>query len=194
MTDDYRAKLAEYHGITDGQMGLIWDALATMREREWTPITYVEIGVLYGGVFRRALEKLRGIHDFAYGVDLFEDFETVATEDNTHAGNVCKLIELQRALHERGLFNFNLKKGDSAEVVPTLGRFPYGIVVIDGNHTYDATLVDFKNAFRLIEKGFIFFHDTDWEGPDRVTQEIVERRYRLIKTGEVRGARVYEKG
>lgn len=185
-------KVCEHHGITDEQMKFLWWAIKEMRARGWKPITYVEIGVFYGGVFRRVLEKLTEEGDYAYGMDLFEQGPEY-TEKNTHISGFVDSHVIRDELAKRNLSNFMLFVGDSAETVPQLSPIKNGLVVIDGNHTFQATKLDFINVYNKIERGYIFFHDTDWDGPKRVTEEVVQKEFGLHKVKETRGARLYER-
>ena len=187
-----KLKVCEHHGITDDQMKFLWWAIKEMRARGWKPITYVEIGVFYGGVFRRVLEQLTEDGDFAYGMDLFEQGPE-HTKGNTHVSGFVDSHVVRDELAKRGFTNFMLFVGDSAETVPQLPPIRNGLIVIDGNHTFEATKKDFINIYEKMENGFIFFHDTDWAGPDRVTREIVQKEYGLPKIKENRGARLYER-
>jgi hypothetical protein len=182
--------LAEHHGITDQQMNFIFSAIKELKE-ETKNITYIEIGILYGGVLRRVLEKL-DITDFAIGVDLFEDLLTYDGIDNTHKEDFCYQHELEYVLTQLGYNNFILYKGDAAKIVPSLPRINNGIAVIDANHTYEGCKIDFINIYNLINNGYIFFHDTDWDGPGRVAKE-VEKTHNLKLVNACFGASIYRK-
>ena len=184
--------LAEHHGITDIQLTLIYKAIEKLKE-ENDNITYVEIGVLYGGVLRRVLERLDKT-DLAIGVDLFESLLTYDGIENTHKEDFCYKHELEYVLSKLGYSNYTLYMGDSSKIVPSLPRIKAGVVVIDGNHTFEGTKIDFENSYNLIDNGYIFFHDTDWEGPQRVCNEIVEKTDDMRLFGSTFGASIYKKG
>jgi hypothetical protein len=189
---NYDGMLCKHHGVGDQQMDFIFYAIETLRSNKWTPITYIEIGVLYGGLFVQVLEKLKEDEDIAFGIDLFETFPDYVGQ-NTHGGNFCYEEDLDKALKSKGFTNYTLLKGDSKDQIHQIDKVENGIIVIDGNHTYQATKIDFENAMRIIKRGFIFFHDTDMDGPQRVTNQIVEGKYGLTKVKEMRGSRLYAK-
>jgi len=115
-----------------------------------------------------------------HGVDMFEDFVVDASR-NTHESGNYRMADVQEFLGP----TVRLYKGDSAKVVPTL-RGPFDLIFIDGNHTYEATKVDYQNSRRLLApKGFIAFHNAsphmspDWDiysrrdgGPFLVAMEL----------------------
>lgn len=182
--------IAEHHGITDLQLSMIFRAINTLKA-EGNNITYLEIGVLYGGVLRRVLEKLDNL-DFAIGVDLFEDLLSYDGIENTHKEDFCYKKDLQEVLEKLGFSNFILHKGDSSKIVPTLDKIDNGVIVIDANHTYEGCKIDFNNAYNILNNGFIFLHDTDWEGPERVGNEIISSNQMSLAQA-VFGAAIFRK-
>lgn len=138
--------------------------------------TYMEIGV-YGGATLNEVMKNYKFHNYI-GVDLFEDFEK--SDDNTHIGETLNVDQLREALPQRP--GLKLLKMDSREL---LSEFPYGftgLIFIDGNHTYNATLIDFLNAHMLLNYGFICIHnatnslypDADYVAADGGPYKVVE--------------------
>jgi hypothetical protein len=170
---------AVYTEILPIEKKAIFDCLDKLSD---VPLTYVEIGVLFGGTFRKVLDHLKNKKVDNYkciAVDLFEDF--VCKDDNTHGGDSCQREKLQDALEALGHTNFSLLKGDSQTVIPTIDKFDNGVVFIDANHTYKACLADFEAINEKICSGFILFHDCQmrhhWPdgGPDRVVDEIIKK-------------------
>lgn len=115
--------------------------------------TYMEIGVYAGGTIGKVMENFN-FHNFI-GVDLFEDFKL--SNDNTHVDETYSLEAIQKILPQRP--GLRLIKCDSREL---LVHFPYGfsgLIFIDGNHSYNATLIDFLNAQMLLQYGYILIHN-----------------------------------
>jgi hypothetical protein len=63
--------------------------------------------------------------------------------------------------------DIRLIKGNSETVLPALREY-FDLIFIDGNHTYTATLLDWKNATRLLSPGgFIALHNASaFQEPD----------------------------
>jgi hypothetical protein len=115
--------------------------------------TYMEIGVYAGGTLNRIMMEYN-FHNYI-GVDLFEDFKK--SLDNTHIDETFSVEQIAAVLPQKP--GLKLLKMDSREL---LTEFPYGfsgLVFIDGNHTYNATLIDFLNAHMLLQYGFICIHN-----------------------------------
>lgn len=136
------------------------------------PIHYVEIGVLYGGLFKNVLrqfhKKIKPI-----GIDLFEDF--VVSDDNTHGGNVTRLDLLEEILKQDGFTNFTLIKGDSAQIVPTIPYMEICCCFIDGNHSYKGCKADFENIYERMDRGFILLHDSQFSEVNQVVTEALAK-------------------
>lgn len=128
-------------------------------ERQKTNSTYLEIGVFGGGTIRH-LKSVTKTTEFT-GIDLFEDFKIV--EENTHVSGTYHWGDVLAFLGDR----VKLIKGDSAVVVPTMAE-QFDFIFIDGNHTFDATMLDFQNASKLLAPGGqIGFHNCSTHiGPD----------------------------
>src|SRR3989339_1041035 len=61
----------------------------------------------------------------------------------------------------------------SAETVADFSS-PVELLFIDGAHDFLSVKRDFLNWFpRLIEGGLVVFHDTDWDGPRKVIEQLV---------------------
>ncbi len=123
------------------------------------PLIYLEIGVFFGGTFKMMLDEMKANQSgYAVGIDLFETH--VNADDNTHVGGTCFLQELQDDLTAKGYPNFRLIKGNSYDEILKLASIPYGLVFIDGNHTYKNTMLDFLTAYAHIQSGYFVFHNS----------------------------------
>jgi len=115
--------------------------------------TYMEIGVFAGGTLNRVMREYN-FHNYI-GVDLFEDFKKA--EDNTHVDETFSVDQIREALPKKE--GLKLIKIDSREL---LTEVPYGfsgMIFIDGNHSYNATMIDFLNAHMLLQWGYIAIHN-----------------------------------
>lgn len=116
--------------------------------------TYLEIGVYAAGTFNLVATKYN-FHNYV-GVDLFEDFKK--SPDNTHIDETFSVDQIRAALPSYR-DNIKLLKIDSREL---LAEIPYGfagLIFIDGNHTYNATMIDFLTSHMLLQYGFICIHN-----------------------------------
>jgi len=160
--------IAEYAGAEPAEIDGIIRCVKHLTQK-YTKVHYVEIGVLYGGVFRRVIQefggKIKGI-----GIDLFEDFKV--DPNNTHGGNVTSKVLLEEKLYAHGCSNFTLLKGDSIIVVPNLPLMDTCVCFIDGNHSYDGCKADFLNIYEKIKKGFILLHDGQFSEVNQVVKEV----------------------
>jgi predicted O-methyltransferase YrrM len=140
---------------------------------------YLEIGV-YGGGTIHFLKSTTQTTKFV-GVDLFEDF--VTSDDNTHKSGTFQIEKVSELLGDR----VNLIKGNSVTELPKLAEAgeKFNFIFIDGNHSYDGTMIDFENAKKLLAPGGqLGFHNCsthvwpdylyikDDGGPWQVTQEL----------------------
>ena len=117
---------------------------------------YVEIGVFMGGTFSRVLQKTKHIQ--CVGVDLFEDF-VLDKKSNTHENETLKMADLDAAL-SKTTNRHKLHKSDSVDYFNNLPRNSIaGVIFIDGNHKFYGCMLDFVGAYRVLEKGYILFHN-----------------------------------
>jgi predicted O-methyltransferase YrrM len=158
-------------------------------EKQHEEVLYLEIGIYAGGTIKFLKERTNRVH--FTGIDLFENF--IPSWENTHIWRNYSIDQVREALGEKGV---TLIKGDSVDVLQTLSGKKYHFIFIDGNHSYQATKLDFKYSVLLLEEnGFIAFHnaspglthedrhyiETDG-GPWLLTQELgQEPGYRLIE-------------
>lgn len=153
------------------------------------PIHYVEIGVLYGGLFKNILRQFhKKINPI--GIDLFEDF--VPHDGNTHGGNVTKMSLLEEILKQDGFTQFTLLKGDSTQVVPSIPYMEVCCCFIDGNHSYEGCKADFENIYERMDRGFILFHDSQFSEVNQVIDEALTKPD-IYNHGKIWSARILGK-
>jgi len=120
-------------------------------ESEQEQVNYLEIGVFGGGTIYHLKKHTQKTAFF--GIDLFEDF--VPVQENTHAGDTFRQQDVQEFLGDEVI----LYKGFAEEIIPTLAPH-FDLVFIDGDHSYEATLLDFRNADKILRgNGYIAFHN-----------------------------------
>lgn len=102
------------------------------------PDLYVEIGLYVGETWNKVKGKSKEMH----GVD---------PNPQTNFGNPSENMFFYQQTSDEFFAHFE-KKID--------------LIFIDGDHSYESTKKDFKNAMRLLNpNGMIILHDTDPEGP-----------------------------
>ena len=177
--------------LTDNEMRML--ACFAMYLQRNKPSRYLEVGIYAGGTIKFVSDYAKGMD--CTGVDLFEDF--IPHHKNTHVSpNFYTMAQIQEFLGS----DVRLIKGYSEQVLPELlkNNEKFDLIFIDGNHKYEATKVDFENAYKILNPGgFIAFHNCstggnpDWEGynivdggPWQVTLELkLSNRMRCV--GEI---------
>ena len=140
--------------------------------------TYMEIGVYAGGTLNKVCQRY-AFHNFI-GVDLFEDFKK--EPGNTHIGETMPVERLREALPEHKQEQIKLLKIDSRELLAHITYGFSGLVFIDGNHTYNATLIDFLNAHMLLQYGYILIHNASNDRyPDKTYVEADGGPYAVVE-------------
>lgn len=158
---------------------------------------YVEVGVYFGGHFKKVLEDLKSeVVSLAIGIDLFEDIAYEIDDKNiqshqifrgdqngigAHAGvNVAHVEKLQQILLDQGYKNFSLYKGCSDQTIRQLSFMP-NMFFIDGNHTYKQVSLDVEAAYTKSNKGtVIVLHNSSFDkdldyfggGPYKLSEEM----------------------
>ncbi len=162
--------------LLDSEKYALLAILKRLEQTDGGRFEYLEIGIFGGGTMQ-FLKKHTSRVSFT-GVDLFEEFQGSA--DNTHVSGTFTQEAVQQYLGSE----VTLIKGDSMKVLPSLQK-KYHLIFIDGNHSYQATLEDFRNSLHLLAPGgYVGFHncsahlwpDRDYiqsdGGPWAVTQEV----------------------
>lgn len=131
---------------------------------------YVEIGVYFGGTFAAVLRhlQLRTVHYRAIGVDLFEDLAHETRDPARQAHDIVNKYnilnaaykeELEVALQHQGLAQFELRLGQSHEVVAQIDELA-DVFFIDGNHRYQQTMLDAQACLNKAKVGsYLIFHN-----------------------------------
>lgn len=129
--------------------------IEVVREVDQPTNCYVEIGVFRGGTFKTVLDNTTDL--YCYGIDLFEDF--IKNEDNTHITGTIHRIELDKELIKHVSYKrYQLNKEDSATSLRRM-ELGCGVILIDGNHKFYATLMDFILSYTILDSGYILFHN-----------------------------------
>lgn len=164
--------------VSEAERAIIFDALST-----WKTPRYLEVGINFGGTFRAVLAYLqKNFVDFSMvGIDLFEDFinhiddprQTHQTylrkEEGNRAGAVSHEGKLLRVAYrdaleialwrEFGRERFTLIKGFSNKEIDKLVQ-EFDVAFIDGNHSYNQTMIDYEAVMRHVQPGsIILFHN-----------------------------------
>ena len=165
--------------------------------RHFNDPVYAEIGVCFGGTFSQIVDFLSSNFEIShsYGFDLYEDlpsqpFGESQTHETTNKWGILNVPHkkvLENKLKEMGFSNFKLIKGDSSLTVPLLER-GIDVALIDGNHTYKQTLIDFQSVFSKCKSGSIIIFDNATNnmepdpryvaldgGPYKVCEELKQR-------------------
>jgi predicted O-methyltransferase YrrM len=189
--DQFTAEFLKKNYVSDLTPAEQYTILSFLKylEKQHEEVLYLEIGIYAGGTIKFLKERTNRVH--FTGIDLFENF--IPSWENTHIWRNYSIDQVREALGEKGV---TLIKGDSVDVLQTLSGKKYHFIFIDGNHSYQATKLDFKYSVLLLEEnGFIAFHnaspglthedrhyiETDG-GPWLLTQELgQEPGYRLIE-------------
>lgn len=130
---------------------------------------YLEIGVHNGSSMAYVLQSSKNKN--CVGIDPFEDLQT-NDPYMTHYQKNDK-ITLQKTLNNiknnnKYNSNINLIKKLSKDVLDN-EISDIDLLFIDGDHTYDAVLNDYKKFSKYVKSGgFIVFDDLHQEGPNKV--------------------------
>jgi predicted O-methyltransferase YrrM len=85
-----------------------------------------------------------------------------------------KTILYQRMIDHGFLHKVSLIELSSREVDPDLLPHPFGLVFVDGDHSYlEASEDALEYGFHLIPGGFLAMHDRNDVGPKQVIEELV---------------------
>ena len=119
---------------------------------EARPLTYLEIGVFWGGTFKNVLQcrDALSLPTKCIGLDLWDEIRDIAT--NTHVSGAPNRASVRRALEKRHLKNFELLAGLSSQV-RDLVRQKIDFAFHDANHTYAAVREDLELLHPLMSDG-----------------------------------------
>jgi predicted O-methyltransferase YrrM len=136
---------------------LIADRVVEHAERIGRSIDYVEVGVLTGNSALAVLSTGKCRH-----ATLIDNFST----DLSREWNSSPELVEKNLSEFKGLFDIRI--GDSAEVLPTLLR-EYDIGFVDGTHNEPDCLSDMEKMFPLLRRDGIMFVD-DLQNPEQLEQ------------------------
>jgi cephalosporin hydroxylase len=120
--------------------------------KESRPLTYLEIGVFWGGTFRKVLAQ-RDVLSFptkCFGLDIWDEVKDSAI--NTHTSGCPSREAVRCALAKRGFKNFELLSGLSSQVGDLIDC-KIDFVFHDANHTYAAVRDDLELLYPLMSDG-----------------------------------------
>lgn len=183
-----RKLIGSYSGVQYAETDCIMKCIQDLIKKNKTTY-YIEIGVLYGGLFKNVLCQYHN-RIIPIGIDLFEDFQV--SPDNTHGGNVTSKHFLEEILKENGFSNFTLIKGDSTIIVPALEPMECCCCFIDGNHSYEGCKTDFENIYKKMDHGYILFHDSQFSEVNQVVTEALQYPD-IVNHGQIWSVRILSK-
>jgi hypothetical protein len=150
-------------GVTDAIKNVIKELCKRLSDNNTNnKVTYIEIGIWYGGTFKEILHYCtdNNLNVHGIGIDFFEDFDLLNGNDiNTHVDSVITLESAKLEYEKEGLKNFTLLKGDSAKTLRSLELTENVVCFIDANHTYEAVKADFLAAESIMKNGYIILDD-----------------------------------
>lgn len=157
--------------------------------RELKPRRYLEVGVFWGGSFKRVLEERNalGLDTECIGLDLWDEIRD--RSDNTHVSGRPNRRRVTEALTAAGLDRFTLLAGTSHDV-QRLVEAPVDLAFHDANHTYRAVVDDAELIGALMPRGaLLLVHNASTDlMPDRLYVEADGGPHRavhdLAKTGK----------
>jgi Methyltransferase domain len=132
-------------------------------------VTYIEIGIFYGGTFTYVLQNCKNIKIRGIGIDLFEDFDLIRGTytdhqiENTHNhdAGVITYDGFKKKLKEMKISKYTLLKGDSAQMIDSFNKMKNVVCFIDGNHMYEAVKADFYATLSHTKNGYIVLDDVE---------------------------------
>lgn len=139
----------------------------------YRPINYLEIGVFYGAN-AISVANTYAFHEKSklYCIDPWEDYADYPEYKEKQPEIFDTFMHNIDATMERD--KFEVLRGYSNKIVPTLQDDFFDIIYIDGNHEPEYVLEDAVHCFRKLRKnGFMIFDDYGWGGPE-LTQKGVD--------------------
>lgn len=140
----------------------------------------VEIGVLKG--FTSGI-LCRNSNVPVYGIDPL-------IPDSMSSSLIGSIAEIRN--NTNGCSNYTFINDYSYNVIKTFNK-DIDYLFIDGDHRYDAVLMDFNDWFpKVVKNGYISIHDSAknrggpdwWDGPSKLADELIfDNRLEYIETG-----------
>lgn len=122
--------------------------------KESRPLTYLEVGVFWGGTFKEILRcrDAWSLPTKCVGLDVWDEIRVSA--NNTHVSGWPKRELVRRALMRRHFGNFELLSGLSSQVRDLIdGKIDFAFH--DANHTYAAVKEDLEQLYPLMSDGAV---------------------------------------
>jgi cephalosporin hydroxylase len=141
--------------LTPGELDLLLSSVRDLRPR-----VYLEVGVWWGGSFRRVLEtrKSLGLSTECIGIDVWDELQDAVP--TTHVSAWPNRRRVTRALARRGLEPFTFLVGTCADLKRLLER-PVDLAFHDANHTYQAVHDDLEHLWHAMSPGAtLLVHNT----------------------------------
>jgi predicted O-methyltransferase YrrM len=173
-----------------------WLPILDLNEYKNKPITYLEIGTLYGANLL-SVAALYGLHNETklYCIDPwidYKDYPEYKGKQNSIFQTFTNNIDASEHRDK-----ITVIRGFSNEEVPPLENEFFDIIYIDGNHEPEYVLEDAVLSFRKLKKGgILIFDDYGWGGPDLTQRGIdafVSGYYKKIKVLGFQGMQVFIK-
>jgi len=148
---------------------------------EARPLTYLEIGVFWGGTFKNVLQQRDrlSLRTKCIGLDVWDEVKDQA--NNTHVSGWPNRETVKRALEKRRLGNFELLAGLSSRVRELVDR-KIDFAFHDANHTYTAVREDLELLHPLMsDRAMMLVHNAgkDFE-PDKTYYQTDGGPYQAI--------------
>lgn len=150
--------------LTPAELAVLCESFDLLR-----PTTYLEVGVFWGGSFKRVLEHrdAAGLKTRCIGLDLWDEVRD--RQANTHVSGRPNRRKVEEALRAAGLGGFELLAGNCSDL-DRLFTEPVEVAFHDANHTYRAVLDDATAiGSRLVPGGRLLVHNA---GRDRMPDKL----------------------
>ena len=120
--------------------------------KESRPLTYLEIGVFWGGTFKEILRyrDALSLRTKCIGLDVWDEIEN--STSNTHVSGWPNREVVKRALIKRHFGNFELLSGMSSQIRDLVDD-KIDFAFHDANHTYAAVKEDLEQLYPLMSNG-----------------------------------------
>jgi cephalosporin hydroxylase len=166
--------------------------------KESCPEAYLEVGVFWGGTFRKILKQRDDLSlpTKCLGLDIWDEVRDPTS--NTHSSGCSSREAVRCALVKGGFKNFKLLSGSSSQV-RDLVTCKIDFAFHDANHTYAAVKEDLEQLYPLMSDGATMavhnagrefepdksYYKTDG-GPYQAVMDLVELGKWELKTLEYR--------
>jgi predicted O-methyltransferase YrrM len=162
-----KKKVARHEWNSEDECGLFLASLIKMSKYK----TVIEIGVFEGETSRHLIKALPKGGQFI-GIDI-NDYRTDVT----------------KAAMSIGGKSIDFILGNSLDELNNLPKNHFDLIFVDGDHTFEHVLTEFKLAENLVsDGGVIILHDTiHLEGPLRVVEYAQQLNYKSVTLNTTEG-------